>query len=121
MTKFFYQISYATVLLIAMTSAVIPKNMVYENNWAYLADTVMGGVSQGTANFSDGAIRLSGQVSTKNNGGFIHYSTCKRGISSGLLVRGLLFCAKMRLVSVEPAASPAKEAGKQAELHKHAV
>ena len=45
--------------------------MVYENNWAYLADTVMGGVSQGTANFSDGAIRLTGQVSTKNNGGFI--------------------------------------------------
>ena len=49
--------------------------MVYENNWAYLADTVMGGVSQGTANFSDGAIRLTGQVSTKNNGGFIQVRT----------------------------------------------
>ena len=75
MTKFFYQIFYATVLLLAMTSAVIPKNMVYENNWAYLADTVMGGVSQGTADFSDGAIRLTGQVSTKNNGGFIQVRT----------------------------------------------
>ena len=75
MTKFFYQIFYATVLLLAMTSAVIPKNMVYQNNWAYLADTVMGGVSQGTVNFSDGAIRLTGQVSTKNNGGFIQVRT----------------------------------------------
>ena len=54
-----------------MSSNVSAKNLVYENNWAYLADTVMGGVSQGGAEFSAGALRLTGQVSTKNNGGFI--------------------------------------------------
>lgn len=43
--------------------------------WAYFADTVMGGVSTGNATFerdaSDSYVRLSGEVSTDNNGGFI--------------------------------------------------
>jgi hypothetical protein len=43
--------------------------------WQYVADGVMGGVSQGEAEFveADGgqAVRLHGQVSTENNGGFI--------------------------------------------------
>ncbi|MEM9319437.1 MAG: CIA30 family protein [Pseudomonadota bacterium] len=46
-----------------------------ETRWGYVADGVMGGVSQGQAQMvhSDGfaAVRLSGQVSTDNNGGFI--------------------------------------------------
>lgn len=75
MRKFFYQIFYVTVIILAMTNPAISKNMVYENNWAYLADTVMGGVSQGSAEFTDRAIRLTGQVSTKNNGGFIQVRT----------------------------------------------
>ena len=54
-----------------MSSNASAKNLVYENNWAYLADTVMGGVSRGGAEFSAGVLRLTGQVSTKNNGGFI--------------------------------------------------
>ena len=62
-------------LLMGMVSAESAKNLVYENNWAYLADTVMGGVSQGGAEFSAGALRLTGQVSTKNNGGFIQVRT----------------------------------------------
>ena len=61
--------------MLVMSNTANAKNMVYQNNWAYLADTVMGGVSQGTANFSDGALRLTGQVSTKNNGGFIQVRT----------------------------------------------
>ncbi|MEL7116820.1 MAG: CIA30 family protein [Pseudomonadota bacterium] len=40
-------------------------------NWTYVADGVMGGVSQGTAAHVDDAIRLRGNVSTENNGGFI--------------------------------------------------
>ena len=63
------------LLVLVMSNTANAKNMVYQNNWAYLADTVMGGVSQGTANFSDGALRLTGQVSTKNNGGFIQVRT----------------------------------------------
>ena len=62
-------------LIMGMVSAASAKNLVYENNWAYLADTVMGGVSQGSADFSAGVLRLTGKVSTKNNGGFIQIRT----------------------------------------------
>jgi len=72
---FYYQIFSVTVLIFTMSNAVTAKNLVYENNWAYLADTVMGGVSQGSAEFASGALRLTGQVSTKNNGGFIQVRT----------------------------------------------
>ena len=61
---FFCQIFFAAVLIISMSHNVSAKNLVYENNWAYLADTVMGGVSQGNAEFSAGALRLPA-VSTK--------------------------------------------------------
>ena len=72
---FFYQIFSVTILIFIMSNATNAKNLVYENNWAYLADTVMGGVSRGGAEFSAGALRLTGQVSTKNNGGFIQVRT----------------------------------------------
>ena len=72
---FLYQILSVTVFIFGMTNAANAKNLVYENNWAYLADTVMGGVSQGGAEFAAGALRLTGQVSTKNNGGFIQVRT----------------------------------------------
>ena len=72
---FFYQICNVAVLIFSMSNAANAKNLVYENNWAYLADTVMGGVSQGSAEFAAGALRLIGQVSTKNNGGFIQVRT----------------------------------------------
>jgi hypothetical protein len=42
-----------------------------KDRWEYIADGVMGGVSTGGAAFSGGAIQLTGEVSTKNNGGFI--------------------------------------------------
>lgn len=40
-------------------------------DWSYLADTVMGGVSEGRARVEDGVVRLTGTVSTANRGGFI--------------------------------------------------
>ena len=44
-------------------------------NWSFFTDGVMGGVSQGKAFFgstgSDNFVRLEGEVSTENNGGFI--------------------------------------------------
>ena len=58
-----------------MSNTTNAKNLVYENNWAFLADTVMGGVSRGNAEFIPGALRLTGNVSTKNNGGFIQVRT----------------------------------------------
>lgn len=44
-------------------------------DWTYLADTVMGGVSQGGARMEAGVLRLSGTVSTANRGGFIQART----------------------------------------------
>lgn len=45
------------------------------SRWEFIADGVMGGVSDGRADFADdGAttyVRLTGTVSTENNGGFI--------------------------------------------------
>ena len=58
-----------------MSEIVTAKNLVEKNNWAYLADTVMGGVSQGRVEFSSDALRLTGKVSTENNGGFIQVRT----------------------------------------------
>lgn len=50
-----------------------------QSRWSYVADTVMGGVSDGTLAFAaDGArpfMRLRGTVSTDNNGGFIQART----------------------------------------------
>lgn len=53
------------------------------DRWSYVADGVMGGVSQGGATFPEGAVRLTGQVSTDNNGGFIQV---RRDIEGGLPV-----------------------------------
>ena len=64
-----------TLGLTLMSEIVTAKNLVEKNNWAYLADTVMGGVSQGSAEFSSGALKLIGKVSTENNGGFIQVRT----------------------------------------------
>jgi len=53
------------------------ENLVRTQSWSYIADTVMGGVSQGSAVYvkKEVSIRLSGIVSTKNNGGFIQVRT----------------------------------------------
>jgi hypothetical protein len=52
--------------------------------WAYLADTVMGGVSEGQAALERGVLRLTGTVSTANRGGFIQARTAlKSGLPDG--------------------------------------
>lgn len=43
--------------------------------WTFVADTVMGGVSQGQVTFDGDAARLTGRVSLENNGGFIQMAT----------------------------------------------
>lgn len=71
----------AILAALATTPAITPAaaqdggNLITGAQWVYFADTVMGGVSEGRASFSDTqdgqAIRLWGDVSTANNGGFI--------------------------------------------------
>jgi len=55
--------------------------------WTYISDKVMGGVSEGKLAFlqdEQGAYaKLSGQVSTQNNGGFIQFRTDLKNIDKG--------------------------------------
>ena len=44
-------------------------------DWRFIADGVMGGVSQGQAVLEDAGLRLTGTVSTANNGGFLQVRT----------------------------------------------
>jgi uncharacterized protein YxeA len=64
-----------TLLLALINGGAIADNIIKTGQWSYFADTVMGGVSEGTAKFEDQGldqvIRLIGEVSTANNGGFI--------------------------------------------------
>ncbi len=54
---------------------ILKDNFTNKNEWTYIADNVMGGVSKGGVEFNlvDGDVHvlLSGNVSTENNGGFI--------------------------------------------------
>ena len=64
------------IFVIASTcGGAMAENLIRTGQWTYFADTVMGGISEGSAEFensgSDKAIRLIGEVSTANNGGFI--------------------------------------------------
>ena len=51
------------------------ENLIESGKWIYFSDNVMGGISEGASEYvieqSGKAIRLYGEVSTKNNGGFI--------------------------------------------------
>ena len=51
------------------------ENLIESGKWIYFADNVMGGISEGQSEYvtvpSGIAIRLYGNVSTENNGGFI--------------------------------------------------
>ena len=66
----------ASTFFVALTyGGAMAENLIQTSEWSYEADTVMGGVSDGSAEFkgngSDKTIRLTGEVSTANNGGFI--------------------------------------------------
>jgi hypothetical protein len=65
----------STVIVALKYGGAMAKNFIQTSEWSYQADTVMGGVSDGSAEFkgngSEKFIRLIGEVSTANNGGFI--------------------------------------------------
>jgi len=70
----------ASTFIVAFTyGGAMADNLIRTGEWSYSADTVMGGISEGSAKFensgSDKAIRLTGEVSTANNGGFIQVRT----------------------------------------------
>ena len=72
------------VLSLSWSSAVKADDLSRLGNWVYFADTVMGGKSSGAAERVnvDGraAIKLTGNVTTENNGGFVQV---RRELESG--------------------------------------
>ena len=79
----------AGTFFVALTyGGAMAENLIQTSEWSYEADTVMGGVSDGIAelkgNGSDKTIRLTGKVSTANNGGFIQVrSSISWGLAKG--------------------------------------
>ena len=58
----------------------IKNSSVFFQEWEYISDKVMGGISEGKAEIINGKetlLRLSGKVSTKNNGVFIQVRSTK--------------------------------------------
>ena len=64
-------------LTIIGKTQLIAENLIESGRWIYFADNVMGGISVGSSEYvivaSGKAIRLYGEVSTKNNGGLSRY------------------------------------------------
>ena len=77
--KYLKMMAISLVISINWIEVSVAQNLITSERWVYLADTVMGGVSEGSANIIDTpegqAINLFGKVSTQNNGGFIQART----------------------------------------------
>ena len=82
-------------LTIIGKTQLIAENLIESGRWIYFADNVMGGISVGSSEYvtvaSGKAIRLYGEVSTKNNGGFIQvrmpYSSNQLGDYKGIKIK----------------------------------
>ena len=70
-----------------------PFNIDSGNNWRYVSDRVMGGVSDGEVFLEqDGDViyaRLTGNVSTRNNGGFIQLSSSSSSTYVPLMIQSI--------------------------------
>jgi hypothetical protein len=97
--------SVIALLLLWMPSVAFAENVLMEDfkskpdtRWQFIADTVMGGVSTGKVEFlhedGDAYARMTGQVSTENNGGFIQFQRAlpsplsEEALGLRLVVRG---------------------------------
>ena len=75
------KILYITLILMTMftnksfAESILKDNFQDSTQWKFISDNVMGGVSTGSINYvikeGNSSAYLSGNVSTKNNGGFI--------------------------------------------------
>ncbi len=67
--------SFCLVWMLISSGIAMAENLINKGKWSFFSDTVMGGVSEGKAGYVNSdigkALRLTGNVSTANNGGFI--------------------------------------------------
>ena len=83
--KFFFFTIFLLISFLANAMNLFEKNLnnseEFFKDWEYVSDNVMGGVSEGKAEILDQDnnyfLRLAGNVSTKNNGGFIQVRSNK--------------------------------------------
>lgn len=79
-----FGLAVAAVLILWNSSSTLAEDIMIddfksqpEKRWRFIADTVMGGISTGTVSFlaenKDTYARMTGNVSTQNNGGFIQF------------------------------------------------
>ena len=70
-----FWVAHIWIALHFTSGAAMAENLINFGKWSFFSDTVMGGVSEGNAGYVNSdigkALRLSGNVSTANNGGFI--------------------------------------------------
>lgn len=103
--KSIFALTIMAVLVLWNPSAAIAEDIMIddfesqpETRWRFIADTVMGGVSSGKVSFlqddGDTHARMTGSVSTQNNGGFIQFRMKlpsplpKSAVGLRLVVRG---------------------------------
>ena len=83
--------TFILIILILFTKKLYAEKMLIDNfnndnqeNWEFISDQVMGGVSTGKMLFKnqdvDGYLHLTGNVSTKNQGGFIQARTSLKNV-----------------------------------------
>jgi len=78
----------STFFVISTWGPIMAENLIKTGQWSYFADTVMGGISEGSAKIKNNGlvktINLTGEVSTANNGGFIQVrSSIPRELAKG--------------------------------------
>ena len=68
------------------------QNSDNNTSWYVYTDQVMGGKSELSANFDEGVVKLDGEVTTKNNGGFVRLAHRPDEINKN--AKGIKFKAK---------------------------
>ena len=68
------------------------QNSDSNTSWYVYTDQVMGGKSELSANFEEGVVKLDGEVTTKNNGGFVRLAHRPDEINKN--AKGIKFKAK---------------------------
>jgi len=68
------------------------QNSDNNTSWYVYTDQVMGGKSELSANFEEGIVKLDGEVTTKNNGGFVRLAHRPDEINKN--AKGIKFKAK---------------------------
>ena len=65
----------AAAVAAAVAGPAAAEERALDPAWGFVADTVMGGVSEGSVTHDGGAARLRGRVSLENDGGFIQMAS----------------------------------------------